>query len=87
MSERAELNRRYLLDKIEAVPFQKFTVGLESGDRYEVRHPASISFEPEAGGGSYVFLAVQKWYVQTSLDAITGIAFIDEERPPESKVA
>ena len=40
---RAEVHRL-----VRAVPFQKFLLALESGDRVLIEHPENISFDPEA---------------------------------------
>jgi hypothetical protein len=79
MSDKAEANRRALQQYAGRQPFHKFIIGFESGDRYEVRHPENLAFDPESGGNADVSILLQRVSVLTSLDAITGVARVVED--------
>ncbi|MEM1013576.1 MAG: hypothetical protein AAGI46_15315 [Planctomycetota bacterium] len=77
MSDRANSNRIALLEAMRQQPFNPFLVGLENGDRFQVRHPENLAFDPDEDGNNRVSILLKKTSVLTSLDAITGIAITD----------
>jgi hypothetical protein len=65
---------------IRAVPFRKFVLMLESGDRVLIEHPENIAFNPEAKGD-----ASDEFYVITgrvrlfsSFSAVSGVSLADQ---------
>lgn len=47
---RVDAVRAEVLRLIRTVPFRKFTLILESGDRVVIEHPENIAFDPDAKG-------------------------------------
>lgn len=62
---------------MRAVPFRKFVLSLENGDRALIDHPENIAFDPEANNGSedfYVISGKLRLFI-----AVSSIALADRE--------
>lgn len=78
---RAELNRAELQRLLRQVPFQRFVLTFDSGDRVLIEHPENIAFDPTPGGrGDLYILGGQVRYYGT-FDAISNIAMFDTGTP------
>lgn len=65
---------------IRAVPFHKFILMLESGDRVLIEHPENIAFDPEAKGATsdefYVITGQIRLF--STFGAVSGVALADQ---------
>lgn len=73
---RAEVHRL-----VRAVPFQKFLLTLESGDRVLIEHPENISFDPEARdpGSDEFYVITGRVRLFSTFAAVSSIALADRE--------
>lgn len=72
---RSELQRL-----IQARPFQRFMLTLESGDRVLIEHPENIAFDPEGKGpGSDEFYVITgRVRLFSTFGAVSSIALADQ---------
>ena len=73
-SVRSELQR-----VLRSVPFQKFVVSLESGERALVEHPENVAFDPELNGREDVYIISRAVRLYTTLGAISGMYLADRD--------
>ena len=73
-SIRSELQRT-----IRAVPFRRFAISLESGERALIEHPENVAFDPEPSGGEDVYIISRTLRLFTTLSAISGIFLADRD--------
>ena len=72
---RAEVHRL-----IRAVPFRRFVLILESGDRVLIEHPEIIAFDPEGkGAGSDEFYVITgRLRLFSTFGAVSNISLVDQ---------
>ena len=72
---RAEIHRL-----IRAVPFRKFVLVLESGDRGLIEHPENIAFDPEARepGADEFYVITGRIRLFSTFGAVSRIALADQ---------
>jgi hypothetical protein len=72
---RAEVHRL-----IRAVPFRKFILVLESGDRVLIDHPENIAFDPDAKGsnGDECYVITGRIRLFSTFSAVTSVALADQ---------
>lgn len=66
---------------IRAVPFRKFVLILESGDRILIEHPENIAFDPQArepGGDEFYVLTGRLRFFGT-FGAVSSVALADRD--------
>ncbi|HEY2584826.1 MAG TPA: hypothetical protein VGI81_03555 [Tepidisphaeraceae bacterium] len=73
-SIRSELQRL-----IRAVPFRKFLVSLESGERALIEHPENIAFDPEPGGSEDFYVISGKLRLFSTFSAVSAIVLADRD--------
>lgn len=73
-SIRSELQRL-----IRAVPYRRFVLSLENGERAVVEHPENVAFDPEANGTEDVYVISGKLRLFTTLGAVSGIFLADRD--------
>jgi hypothetical protein len=73
---RAEVHRL-----IRAVPFRRFVLILESGDRALIEHPENIAFDPEARepGSDEFYVITGRIRLFSTFSAVSSIALADRE--------
>lgn len=73
---RAEIHRL-----IRAVPFRRFVLSLESGDRVLIEHPENIAFDPEAKepGSDECYVITGRLRLFSTFGAVSSIALADRE--------
>lgn len=64
---------------IRLVPFRKFVISLQSGERALVEHPENIAFEPEAGASDDFYVISGKLRLFSTFDAVAGIIMGDRD--------
>lgn len=66
---------------IRAVPFRRFILILESGDRVLIEHPENIAFDPEAkgAGGDEFYVITGRIRLFGTFGAVSSIALADRE--------
>ena len=73
-SIRSEIHRL-----IRAVPFRKFMMSLESGERVLIEHPENIAFDPTPAGSDEFYVISGKLRLFSTFEAVSGIALVDRE--------
>lgn len=73
-STRAELQRL-----IRAVPFRKFLLSLESGERALIEHPENIAFDPEPDGSEDFYVISGKLRLFSMFNAVSAIVLADRD--------
>src|SRR5256885_5460521 len=66
---------------IRAVPFRRFVLILESGDRALIEHPENIAFDPEAreSGSDEFYVITGRIRLFSTFGAVSSIALADRE--------
>ena len=66
---------------IRSVPFQRFIIALESGDRVLIEHPENIAFDPESKGpgGDEFCVITGRVRLFSTFSAVSSIALADHE--------
>ena len=73
-SVRSEIQRL-----IRAVPFRKFVLSLENGDRALIEHPENIAFDPEPSGAEDFYVISGKLRMFSTLGAVSSAALTDRD--------
>ena len=78
---RAEVIRGEIQRLIRAVPFRRFILMLESGDRVLIEHPENIAFDPEAKepGSDEFYVITGRIRLFSTFSAVSSIALADRE--------
>ncbi len=78
---RAETIRGEIQRLIRAVPFRRFILMLESGDRVLIEHPENIAFDPEAKepGSDEFYVITGRIRRFSTFSAVSSIALADRE--------
>ena len=78
---RAETIRVEIQRLIRAVPFRRFILMLESGDRVLIEHPENIAFDPEAKepGSDEFYVITGRIRLFSTFSAVSSIALADRE--------
>jgi hypothetical protein len=77
---RADAVRTEVQRLLRQVPFRRFALSLENGDRIVIEHPENIAFDPGADGsqGSPDFYVISgRLRVFSTFEAVTGVALLD----------
>lgn len=69
---RAEIHRL-----MRAVPFRRFMLVLESGDRVVIEHPEHIAFDPEQGSDDF-YVITGRIRLFSTFGAVSSIALADQ---------
>lgn len=66
---------------IRAVPFRRFILILESGDRVLIEHPENLAFDPEAKdpGSDEFYVITGRIRLFSTFGAVSSIALADRE--------
>ena len=78
---RSEATRSEIQRLIRAVPFRRFVLILESGDRVLIEHPENIAFDPEARepGSDEFYVITGRIRLFSTFGAVSSIALADRE--------
>ena len=71
-SVRVELQRM-----IRSVPFRKFVLSLENGERVLIEHPENVAFDPEPNGVEDVSIVSRQLRLYTTLSTVSGLYLAD----------
>jgi hypothetical protein len=65
---------------LRAVPFRKFTLILESGDRVVIEHPENIAFDPEAKepGSDEFYVITGRVRLFSTVGVVSSVALLDQ---------
>jgi hypothetical protein len=78
---RVEVIRSEVQRLLHAVPFHRFALSLENGDRVVIEHPENIAFDPGVGtgvGGSEEFYVISnKLRLFSTFNAVTSVGLVD----------
>ncbi len=64
---------------IRSVPFRKFVLSLENGDRALIEHPENMAFEPEPTGSEDFYVISGKLRLFSTFSAVSSIALADRD--------
>lgn len=64
---------------IHSVPFRKFVLSLENGDRALIEHPENIAFDPEPGGSEDFYVISGKLRLFSTFGAVSSVALADRD--------
>jgi hypothetical protein len=64
---------------IRSVPFRRFALSLENGDRALIEHPENIAFDPEPGGSEDFYVIAGKLRLFSTFSAVSSIALADRD--------
>jgi hypothetical protein len=73
-SIRSEIQRM-----IHAVPYRRFVLSLENGERALIEHPENIAFDPEPNGTEDFYVISRQLRLFSTLSAISGIYLADRD--------
>ena len=76
---RVESIRSEVQRLLRAVPFRKFLLSLESGERAVIEHPENIAFDPDPKGSEDFYVISGKLRLFSTFEAVSGIALADRE--------
>jgi hypothetical protein len=64
---------------IKLVPFRKFVLSLENGERALIEHPENIAFDPEANGSDEFYVISGKLRLFSTFGAVSGVLLADRD--------
>jgi hypothetical protein len=64
---------------IRSVPFHRFALSLENGDRALIEHPENIAFDPEPGGSEDFYVISGKLRLFSTFSAVSSVALADRD--------
>ena len=64
---------------IRSVPFRRFVLSLENGDRALIEHPENIAFDPEPNGSDEFYVISGRLRLFSTFGAVSGIALADRD--------
>lgn len=64
---------------IRQVPFRKFLLSLENGERALIEHPENIAFEPDATASDEFYVISGKLRLFSTFGAVTGVILADRD--------
>lgn len=76
---RIDSTRSELLRLIRAVPFRRFVLSLESGERALIEHPENVAFNPEPGGSEDFYVISGQLRLFSTFSAVSAIALADRD--------
>jgi hypothetical protein len=73
---RAEIQRL-----IRGIPFRRFMLSLENGDRVVIEHPENIAFDPEAkdSDGDEFYVITARVRLFSTIGAVSSVTLADRE--------
>jgi predicted transcriptional regulator len=89
VSMKTEIARAEIQRLLREIPFRRFVLNMENGDRVPIEHPENIAFQPAINGshGSEEFIVlVKRFRLYSRFDAISTVVPLDEEEPPFWKI-
>ena len=75
---RVDTTRDQIYRLVQARPFQRFLIALESGDRVLIEHPENISFDPESNGRDEFSVITGRVRLYSTFSAVSSIALADQ---------
>ncbi len=78
---RIEAIRTKIHRLMRAVPFRRFVLSLESGDRVLIEHPENIAFDPEPKGADSdeFYVITGRLRLFSTFGAVSSIALADQD--------
>jgi hypothetical protein len=64
---------------IRQVPFRKFVLTLENGERALIEHPENIAFEPESNASDEFYVISGKLRLFSTFGAVSGVNLADRD--------
>jgi hypothetical protein len=76
---RIESIRSEIQRLIRVVPFRKFVLSMENGERAVIEHPENIAFDPAPNGPDDFYVVTGKLRLVSTFGAVSGIIFADRD--------
>jgi len=78
---RVEVIRSEVQRLLRAVPFHRFALSMENGDRVVIEHPENIAFDPSPGSGVKApedfYVISNKLRLFSTFNAVTSVGLVD----------
>ncbi len=77
---RVEVIRSEVQRLIRAVPFRRFALSMENGDRVVIEHPENIAFDPGSGtakGSEEFYVISNNLRLFSTFNAVTSVGLVD----------
>jgi hypothetical protein len=71
--------RSEILRLIHAVPFRRFALSMENGERALIEHPENIAFDPNTGGSDEFYVISGKLRLFSTFGAVSGVILGDRD--------
>lgn len=69
--------RSEILKRLKDVPFRRFVIRLENGERALIEHPENVAYDPEPGGADDFYVVTGKLRLFSAFAKVTGILLAD----------
>ncbi|MGH7866826.1 MAG: hypothetical protein ACREP9_04115 [Candidatus Dormibacteraceae bacterium] len=76
---RAEAIRSEIQRLIHSVPFRRFVLSLENGDRALIEHPENIAFDPEPNGSDEFYVISGRLRLFSTFAAVSTVLLADRD--------
>jgi hypothetical protein len=76
---RTESIRSEIQRLIRMVPFRRFVLTLESGERALIEHPENIAFDPQAGGSDDFYVISGNLRLFSTFGAVSSVVLADRD--------
>lgn len=73
---RADSIRSEIIRKVRQIPFRRFVIALENGDRVAIDHPENIAFDPEVQSADFYVISGRVRLFGT-FESVTHVAAAD----------
>jgi hypothetical protein len=78
---RADPIRSEVQRLLRAVPFRRFALSMENGDRVVIEHPENIAFDPNTGAGAQpsedFYVISNNLRLFSTFNAVTSVGLVD----------
>jgi len=76
---RLETIRSQVQRLIHIVPFRRFVLTLENGERAVIKHPENIAFDLKTGGADDFYIVTGKLRMVSTFGAVAAVIFADHD--------
>jgi len=77
--QRVEAVRTEIQSLIRAVPFRRFVLAMENGDRALIEHPENIAFDPEPNGTEEFYVISSRLRMFSTFSAVSSVILADRD--------
>ncbi len=62
---------------LRAVPFRRFVLAMENGERALIEHPENVAYDPQDAGSDEFYVVTGKLRLVSTFDRVTSVIFAD----------